>query len=211
MAALASILDELIDTRVVDAGDLAQITGAISRPMSRRTTTKAMPRREAEDRFVELKAVVGQLRSVLRDEPARLWLHSPNPDLDLDWRRPLQPPEPPLRRRRAEKVRRTPGDRGGEGTPGGPLPLRDGAPSLVPTAPGDSVKTDKRDARLRCSVLGSSPQCECRAWPKRACTTCAGRGEMVIVGAAGGSCQWDDPDSSDEWGSSYRLLLIRVG
>lgn len=88
MAVLDEVLDELIDTRVVDAGDLAQITGATSRSVSRWTTAKAMPRREAEDRLLELNAVVHELRSVLRDEPARLWLRSPNPD--LDWRKPLE-------------------------------------------------------------------------------------------------------------------------
>lgn len=31
---------------------------------------------------------MGRLRAVLRDEPARLWLRSPNPD--LDWRKPLE-------------------------------------------------------------------------------------------------------------------------
>jgi hypothetical protein len=47
-----------------------------------------MPRRDAEDRLLELEAVVDQLRSVLRDEPARLWLRSTNPE--LDWRKPLE-------------------------------------------------------------------------------------------------------------------------
>jgi putative toxin-antitoxin system antitoxin component (TIGR02293 family) len=88
MAMLCDVLDELIYTHVVDAGDLAQITGATSRSVSRWTTAKAIPRRHAEDRLLELKAVVDQLRSVLRDEPARLWLRSPNPD--LDWRKPLE-------------------------------------------------------------------------------------------------------------------------
>jgi len=88
MVVLCDVLDELIYTHVVDAGDLAQITGATSRSVSRWTTAKAIPRRRAEDRLLELKAVVDQLRSVLRDEPARLWLRSPNPD--LDWRKPLE-------------------------------------------------------------------------------------------------------------------------
>jgi len=88
MAVLGGILDELIDTHVVDAGDLAQITGTTSRRVRRRTTAKAMPRRAAQARLLELKAVVDQLRSVLRDEPARLWLRSPNPD--LDWDKPLE-------------------------------------------------------------------------------------------------------------------------
>ena len=52
------------------------------------TSTLRSRRREAENRLLELKAVVDQLRSVLCDEPARLWLRCPNPD--LDWRKPLE-------------------------------------------------------------------------------------------------------------------------
>jgi uncharacterized protein (DUF2384 family) len=88
VAVLSGVLDELIDTHVIDASDLAQITGATSRSVSRWTTAKVVPRRDAEDRLLELKAVVDQLRSVLRDEPARLSLRSPNPD--LEWRKPLE-------------------------------------------------------------------------------------------------------------------------
>ena len=86
MATMSGVIDELIDTHVIDAGDVAQITGATPRSVSRWTASKAIPRREAEDRLLELKAVIDLLRSVLRDEPARLWLRSPNPD--LDWRKP---------------------------------------------------------------------------------------------------------------------------
>ena len=78
----------LIETQVIDAADVAQITGATPRSVSRWTAAKAAPRRDAEDRLLELKSVVDLLRSVLRDEPARLWLRSPNPD--LDWRKPLE-------------------------------------------------------------------------------------------------------------------------
>lgn len=88
MAKMSGVLDELIDSHVIDAGDVAQITGATTRSVSRWTASKATPRREAEDRLLELKAVIDVLRSVLRDEPARLWLRSPNPD--LDWRKPLE-------------------------------------------------------------------------------------------------------------------------
>src|ERR1700722_6489480 len=85
---MSGFLDDLIDNHVIDAGDLAQITGTTSRSVSRWTAAKAMPRRDAEDRLLELKAVVDQIRIVLRDETARLWLRSPNPD--LDWRKPLE-------------------------------------------------------------------------------------------------------------------------
>ncbi len=88
MPTLSGVLDVLIETRVIDAADVAQITGATPRSVSRWTAAKAAPRRDAEDRLLELKSVVDLLRSVLRDEPARLWLRSPNPD--LDWRKPLE-------------------------------------------------------------------------------------------------------------------------
>ena len=88
MAVLSGVLDQLMETHVIDAGDLAQITGATPRSVSRWTSARTVPRRDAEDRLLELKAVVDQLRSVLRDEPARLWLRSPNPD--LDWHKPLE-------------------------------------------------------------------------------------------------------------------------
>lgn len=83
-----ALLDELIDTKVLDTSDVAKVTGSTPRSVSRWTAAKATPRREAEDRLLELKAVTDQLRSVLRDEPARLWLRGPNPD--LDWRKPLE-------------------------------------------------------------------------------------------------------------------------
>jgi len=88
VATLNGVLDDLIDTHVIDPGDVAQITGTTARSVSRWIASKATPRRDAEDRLLELKAVVDLLRTVLRDEPARLWLRSPNPD--LDWRKPLE-------------------------------------------------------------------------------------------------------------------------
>jgi len=78
VAVLSGVIYELIDASVVHAGDLAHITGATPRSVSRWTIARAVPCRDAEDRLLELKAVVAQLRSVLLDEPARLWLRSPN-------------------------------------------------------------------------------------------------------------------------------------
>ena len=84
---MSGVLDELIDTRVIDAADVAQVTGSSPRSVSRWASARVAPRRDSEDRLLELRAVVDQLRIVLRDEPARLWLRSPNPS--LDWRKPL--------------------------------------------------------------------------------------------------------------------------
>ncbi len=88
MAVVSGVLDELFDTHIVDAADLALITGTTSRSVSRWTTSKAMPRRDAEDRLLELKAVVDLLRNSLREEPSRMWLRSPHPD--LDWHKPIE-------------------------------------------------------------------------------------------------------------------------
>lgn len=87
MATLSGVIDDLIDSHVVDAGDVAHITGATPRSVSRWTAAKAAPRRDAEERLLELKAVVDLLRTVLREDPARLWLRIPNSG--LDWRKPI--------------------------------------------------------------------------------------------------------------------------
>jgi len=87
MPRLSGVLDELIETRVVDPGDVAQVTGSTPRSVRRWMSARVTPRRESEDRLLELKAVVDQLRAVLRDEPARLWLRSPN--CSLEWEKPL--------------------------------------------------------------------------------------------------------------------------
>lgn len=42
------------------------------------------PRRQAEDRLLELRAVVELLATLLRDEPASRWLRTPNPELGYE-------------------------------------------------------------------------------------------------------------------------------
>jgi uncharacterized protein (DUF2384 family) len=39
---------------------------------------------DSEERLLELKAVVELLRRVMRDSTARVWLRTPNPDLDYE-------------------------------------------------------------------------------------------------------------------------------
>ena len=43
-----------------------------------------MPHCGAEERLLELKAVVDLTRSVMTDDAARFWLRSPNPNLGYD-------------------------------------------------------------------------------------------------------------------------------
>jgi uncharacterized protein (DUF2384 family) len=87
VAEVASVLDRLLGTAVLDAGDVARVVGATSRSVARWHSSGSTPRRSSEERLLELKSVVDLLMEVLRDEPARLWLRSPNPE--LDWEKPL--------------------------------------------------------------------------------------------------------------------------
>ena len=45
---------------------------------------ESTPRREAEERLLELRAVVDLARTVMRDDAARFWMRSPNPDLGYE-------------------------------------------------------------------------------------------------------------------------------
>lgn len=84
MASLSALLNSLYETEVIDAADVARVSGAHARSVNRWHTAKAEPRRESEERLLELRAVVDLLRRILRDEAARLWLRSPNPDLGYE-------------------------------------------------------------------------------------------------------------------------------
>lgn len=88
MAPLASLLDELCDSEVVDAADLALVSDTNPRSVARWRSQQTVPRRQAEERLLELRAVVDLARRVMRDDGARLWLRSPNPD--LGYEKPLK-------------------------------------------------------------------------------------------------------------------------
>ncbi len=84
MAEVAVLVDRLLDGDVVDAADVARVLGTRPRSVTRWQSAQSVPRRESEERLLELKAVVDLLRGVLREEQARLWLRSPNPDLGYE-------------------------------------------------------------------------------------------------------------------------------
>lgn len=88
MTALSSLLDHLSDGDVVDTSDLARVSDTNPRSVARWKAHTAVPRRDAEERLLELRAVVDLARRVMRDDAARVWLRSPNPD--LGYRKPLE-------------------------------------------------------------------------------------------------------------------------
>lgn len=91
------VLEELFVGDLVDAIDVARVAGTSPRSVIRWRAGDVSPRRETEDRLLELKAVLDLARRVFRDDVARRWLRSPVPDLDYekplelvaagDWRR----------------------------------------------------------------------------------------------------------------------------
>jgi putative toxin-antitoxin system antitoxin component (TIGR02293 family) len=87
MTAIASLLDHLYDGAVVDTADVARVSDANPRSVTRWRAQEAMPRRDAEERLLELRAVVDLARKVMTDEGARYWLRSPN--VDLGYEKPL--------------------------------------------------------------------------------------------------------------------------
>ena len=74
MSTMATMVDELLIDDIVDSPDVARVTGTTARSVSR-WLEGASPRRPAEERLLELKSVLDLLRRVLREEPARLWIH----------------------------------------------------------------------------------------------------------------------------------------
>jgi uncharacterized protein (DUF2384 family) len=82
--AVATVLDEVLEADVLDAGDVARALKASTRTIARWQAHEAVPRRASEERLLEVKAVVDLLRRHLRPESARLWIRSPNPDLGYE-------------------------------------------------------------------------------------------------------------------------------
>lgn len=87
VAAITPVLARLLDRDIVDPEDVARVVGASPRSVARWQASGSAPRRSSEERLLELQAVVDLLSTVLRDEPARLWIRGPNPG--LGWEKPL--------------------------------------------------------------------------------------------------------------------------
>jgi len=84
MTTLTSLLDHLYEGGVIDTADLARVSDTNPRSVARWKAEAATPRREAEERLLELRAVVDLARRIMRDDAARFWMRSPNPDLGYE-------------------------------------------------------------------------------------------------------------------------------
>lgn len=88
MGQVVEVLHEVLSDDTIDASDVARVLGTTTRSVARWQLAEVSPRRQSEERLLELKAVVDLARRYLRPEPARLWLRSPNPD--LGYEKPLE-------------------------------------------------------------------------------------------------------------------------
>lgn len=71
----------------MDTADLARVSATHPRSVVRWLTQETKPRRQAEERLLELRAVVNLARTVMQDDAARFWMRSPN--RDLGYKKPL--------------------------------------------------------------------------------------------------------------------------
>lgn len=84
MTTLTTLLDRLYEGDVVDAADVARVSDTNPRSVARWRASESRPRRESEERLLELRAVVDLARKIMRDDAARFWVRSPNPDLGYE-------------------------------------------------------------------------------------------------------------------------------
>jgi putative toxin-antitoxin system antitoxin component (TIGR02293 family) len=84
MTSLGTLLDHLYEGDVVDTADIARVSATNPRSVARWKADTSAPRRDAEERLLELRAVVDLARRVMRDSAARMWMRAPNPDLGYE-------------------------------------------------------------------------------------------------------------------------------
>lgn len=69
---------------IVDTVDVARILGTTPRSVSRWRTGESDPRRDNQERLLELDAVLDLVRQVFPSGSARRWMRTPVPALDYD-------------------------------------------------------------------------------------------------------------------------------
>lgn len=81
---MSTLVEELLSGDLIDSADVAHVAAASPRSVVRWQIGEVHPRRETEDRLLELKAVLDLAGQVFRPEVARRWLRGPVPALDYD-------------------------------------------------------------------------------------------------------------------------------
>jgi uncharacterized protein (DUF2384 family) len=81
---VVAVLDQVFEDDVLDGGDIARALKTSPRSVARWQANEVSPRRESEERLLEVKAVVDLLLQHLRPDAARLWIRSPDPNLGYE-------------------------------------------------------------------------------------------------------------------------------
>jgi len=79
-----TLVSDILSSDIVATGDVARVAHRSVRSVIRWQHDDVAPRRETEERLLELKAVLDLARRVFSDEAARRWLRSPVPALDYE-------------------------------------------------------------------------------------------------------------------------------
>ncbi|HEX3962771.1 MAG TPA: antitoxin Xre/MbcA/ParS toxin-binding domain-containing protein [Trebonia sp.] len=84
---IAAAVDRVLSGGLVDTADVARVLDTSQRSVQRWTVRDSAPRKDSEERLLELAAVLDLATKILPGEGARLWLRSPV--AELEWSKPL--------------------------------------------------------------------------------------------------------------------------
>ena len=84
---MSEAVARVLTGRLVDTADVARVLDSSQRSVQRWSSGTATPRKDTEERALELQSVLELAATVLPEEGARLWLRTPI--RDLEWRKPL--------------------------------------------------------------------------------------------------------------------------
>lgn len=84
---MPAAMQKVLVSGLVDTADVARVLKTSQRSVQRWTARDAAPRKDSEERLLELGVVLELAAKALPEEGARLWLRTPI--ADLGWRKPL--------------------------------------------------------------------------------------------------------------------------
>jgi putative toxin-antitoxin system antitoxin component (TIGR02293 family) len=84
---MEAAMERVLVSGLVDTADVARVLNTTQRSVQRWSARDANPRKESEERLLELAVVLELAGRALPEEGARLWLRTPI--ADLGWRKPL--------------------------------------------------------------------------------------------------------------------------
>ena len=84
---MQTAMERVLSTGLVDAADIARALKTTQRSVQRWSANGVKPRKETEERLLEIAVVLEAANRTVPAGGARLWLRAPS--AALDWRKPL--------------------------------------------------------------------------------------------------------------------------